>query len=138
METYVPYDSPLEFEFIRGLETLKEFRVRITSDRVFRSMGRSILVPEGFITDLASTPRIIWSFIPPFGPWSEAAVVHDRLYLIGDCTRLEADQILRDIMRQHGVSRYVRSIIYSGVRVGGWRTWNRYRKSEKRAKDYSK
>ena len=27
-----------------------------------------ILVPAGFVTDLASVPRIVWSFYPPDGP----------------------------------------------------------------------
>ena len=38
-----------------------------------------ITVPEGYITDLASVPRICWIFIAPFDV-ARAAVVHDILY----------------------------------------------------------
>jgi hypothetical protein len=36
--------------------------------------------PAGFVTDLASIPRPIWSFFPPDGPWVKGAIVHDFLY----------------------------------------------------------
>ena len=38
-----------------------------------------ITVPEGYITDLASVPRICWIFIAPFDV-ARAAVIHDILY----------------------------------------------------------
>ena len=38
-----------------------------------------ITVPEGYITDLASVPRICWAFIAPFDV-ARAAVIHDILY----------------------------------------------------------
>ena len=38
-----------------------------------------ITVPAGYITDLASVPRICWAFIAPFDV-ARAAVVHDILY----------------------------------------------------------
>lgn len=39
-----------------------------------------IIVPAGFVTDLASVPRMVWSFYPPDGPWAKAAIIHDFLY----------------------------------------------------------
>ena len=39
----------------------------------------SITVPTGFITDLASTPRLLWNVIAPFDV-ARAAIVHDLLY----------------------------------------------------------
>ena len=39
----------------------------------------SITVPIGFITDLASTPRLLWNVIAPFDV-ARAAIVHDLLY----------------------------------------------------------
>ena len=39
-----------------------------------------ITVPAGFVTDLASIPRLVWSFYPPDGPWVKAAIIHDFLY----------------------------------------------------------
>ena len=39
----------------------------------------AITVPTEFVTDLASTPRILWAFIAPFDV-ARAAIVHDLLY----------------------------------------------------------
>tara|TARA_B110001454_G_C12639731_1_gene400663 strand:+ start:485 stop:973 length:489 start_codon:yes stop_codon:yes gene_type:complete len=39
----------------------------------------TITVPNGFITDLASTPRILWNVIAPFDV-ARAAIIHDLLY----------------------------------------------------------
>ena len=39
-----------------------------------------IIVDEGFVTDLASVPRMCWAFIAPWDV-ARAAIVHDLLYL---------------------------------------------------------
>ena len=46
-----------------------------------------IVVPAGFVTDFASTPRALWSVIPPTGRYQLAAVVHDFLYWDQACAR---------------------------------------------------
>ena len=38
-----------------------------------------IVVNEGFVTDLASVPRICWAFIAPWDV-ARAAIIHDLLY----------------------------------------------------------
>lgn len=40
--------------------------------------GFDIYVPEGFITDQASVPKVIWPLIPPFGRHTFASVIHDH------------------------------------------------------------
>ena len=62
------------------------------------STGKTILVPAGFVTDFASTPRAMWSFLPPFGTYQKAAVMHDYLYWTQGCTRKQADDILWEAM----------------------------------------
>src|SRR5262245_38142541 len=37
-------------------------------------------VPAGFVTDLASIPRIFWSALPRDGEYAYAAILHDYLY----------------------------------------------------------
>ena len=39
-----------------------------------------IIVDEGFVTDLASVPRMCWAFIAPWDV-ARAAIIHDLLYL---------------------------------------------------------
>ena len=40
----------------------------------------NVTVPIHFKTDFASTPRFLWAFFPPYGKYTEAAVLHDYLY----------------------------------------------------------
>ena len=40
---------------------------------------KGIVVPEGFESDGASTPRIFWAIIPPFKRVKKAAFIHDYL-----------------------------------------------------------
>ncbi len=89
--------------------------------------GVTILVPKGFVTDLASVPRFAAGIIPPDGPWVMAAIIHDYLYatqgLAGVFTRSQADDIFREAMKDLGVNKVRRNVIYAAVRVGGGRGW---------------
>lgn len=96
-----------------------------------------IRVPVGFCTDFASIPRVMWSLLPPAGPYGKAAVVHDWLYQKRDATthavwRDEADAVLLEGMEALKVGRLTRWTIYMGVRIGGWFVWNHYRREERR------
>ena len=54
------------------IEVLKSVGVKITKK------GK-VTVPKGFVTDMASVPRVCWAFIAPFDV-ARAAVIHDLLY----------------------------------------------------------
>ena len=54
------------------IEILKSVGVKVTKK------GK-VTVPKGFVTDMASVPRICWAFIAPFDV-ARAAVIHDLLY----------------------------------------------------------
>lgn len=79
-----------------------------------------IEVPTGFVTDLASVPRLFWNILPPFGVYTRAAVIHDLLYRTpGLCTRAQADAVLMEAMTFLKVGWFTRHTIYAGVRAGG-------------------
>ena len=59
------------------IKALKDVGVDIKIDTDISPV--SITVPTGFITDLASTPRLLWNVIAPFDV-ARAAIVHDLLY----------------------------------------------------------
>jgi hypothetical protein len=90
-------------------------------------LGRTITVPLGFVTDLASVPRLLWNVLPPMGGYSDAAVVHDFLYATNGLARGQADAVLREAMEVCGVRPWQRWLIYRGVRAGGWHAWNDHR-----------
>lgn len=54
----------------------------LTKDLAYQVLQTNfvIIVPAGFVTDFASTPRALWSVLPPTGRYQLAAVVHDFLY----------------------------------------------------------
>lgn len=81
-------------------------------------------VPRGYLTDGASVPRLLWAFIPPWGAYGQATVLHDYLceYLRMtqgntpvDISRKECDAILNHAMVLVGVPTFRRLMIYLGV-----------------------
>mgnify|MGYP000004933458 CR=1 FL=1 len=62
--------------YANEVKALKDVGVAVVRDT---NKTETITVPSGFITDLASTPRILWNVIAPFDV-ARAAVVHDILY----------------------------------------------------------
>ena len=57
---------------------------KITDDwHVVIYEGMKIVVPSQFITDFASTPRILWPLIEPDGPLYMGAILHDFGYQHG-------------------------------------------------------
>lgn len=102
----------------------EDFRVVIPEE------GIDFTVPSGFVTDFNSVPRILWVW---FAPWEcpEAGVVHDYLYQHpGDMSRGDVDNVHRKIMVLKGRDSKAR-IAWLGIRAGGWKPWNKYRKAEK-------
>jgi hypothetical protein len=62
--------------YANEVNALKKVGVNVVRDT---NKTESITVPSEFITDLASTPRILWNVIAPFDV-ARAAIVHDLLY----------------------------------------------------------
>jgi hypothetical protein len=82
-----------------------------------------VVVPAGFVTDFASTPKAIWAVLPPFGQYQLAAVVHDFLYWDQGCTREQADALLRVAMAESKVDPIKRDIVWQAVRRFGNSAW---------------
>jgi hypothetical protein len=81
--------------------------------------GLDIVVPDGFVTDFASIPRGLWNVFPPTGKYGHAAVIHDYLYRATSVPRVQADRVFRDAMKELGVGKISRNIIYWSVRAFG-------------------
>ena len=84
----------------------------------------AITIPAGFVTDLASIPRLFWNILPPFGKYTEAAVVHDWIYRNHAYPRAICDAILLEAMQLCGVGWFQRQLIYRNVRAFGWSAWS--------------
>src|SRR5215216_1525948 len=55
---------------------------------------QAVSVPEGFVTDFASIPRIFWSALRPDGLYTYPAIVHDYLYWEQNVPKDVADSVL--------------------------------------------
>jgi hypothetical protein len=97
--------------------------------------------PQGFRTDFGSIPRALWNIpgLSPFGKYRRAYVIHDKLYVAPvvrtthtarAIDRGEADAILDEAMAVLGANWLIRKTVKSGVRLGGWVPWSRYRKQQ--------
>jgi Protein of unknown function (DUF1353) len=84
----------------------------------------SVVVPEGFVTDLASIPRAFWQILKPEGRHAYAAVVHDYLYWTQTRPREEADMIFRFALEDSKVSSETIEALYLAVRSFGQSAWD--------------
>ena len=124
-------------------QTLNDFRVEIYQ-------GYIITVVSNIIIDFASTPRIIWNIYPPIGDgYWRIALLHDYLYRVLGFAALKNGKIVHGLSRKLCDQYFYEGIIYEcetytnlsrfrillrakimyiGVRLGGWITWNKYKK----------
>ena len=89
----------------------------------FKDSGNSITVPAGFVTDFASVPNPLRGFIPQWGIYGKAAVLHDYIYLTHDLTRLEADNLFLEAMVALNTPRWQRTVMFLAVRIFGFLSW---------------
>jgi hypothetical protein len=79
-------------------------------------------VPEGMKTDFASVPRVFVWFLPRYGRYTKAAILHDYLWRTavraGELTLAEADGLFRRAMWELGVPFLRRWLMWGAVRVG--------------------
>ena len=74
-----------------------------------------IIVPAGFVTDLASIPRIFQGLIPKIGKHRLPAIVHDYLVRRQSFERRLADRIFLEAMKLQGVNVVRRRLMYWAV-----------------------
>lgn len=80
---------------------------------------KTIIVPAGFITDLASIPRLPIVYRELESLADMPGVPHDFCYSTGFLDRDTADLMLKEACLLIGLSSWKAHAIYWGVRVGG-------------------
>lgn len=84
-----------------------------------------LVVPKGYVTDFASTPRFLWRILPPFGKHGRAAVLHDFLCQCNNFSRGVGDALFYEAMTSLGVASWRKVSMYLGVRFY-WVFWGRW------------
>lgn len=122
MTPALPYEiEPIDFKpFVDG----RNWIVRGTLRYWIGNSQDYTTVPKGFVTDFASIPPKLKSFIQQNSPLLLPAVMHDYLYWKQTCTRKQADKILRLAMIEHHVPETQRIAIYQALRIARGSAWN--------------
>lgn len=102
-----------------------------TEDGHFRSReGIMAVVPKGYVTDFASTPRLLWSILPPHGGLMMASLPHDWGYSHGGkngfLPKYWWDALFHDLLLiTPGVPRWKIPAAYAAVKAAGRGGWKR-------------
>lgn len=89
-----------------------------------------VIVPAGFMTDLASVPRVPIIYESWGNRCHREAVLHDYLYrsdALPEVSREQADSVFLEAMKARGVSWWIRWPMYWGVSCGG--RWSYHQKA---------
>jgi hypothetical protein len=98
------------------------------------SNGDEIVIPDGFIWDLSSVPRMLWWALPPDGDFGVSVIIHDYLYenrhRLGYTREFADKEMLLWAKASHGTNKpsiknIDNHVRYYGVRLGGWMVWNK-------------
>lgn len=116
--------SELQMENATGMD---DGRWRLIAPLVYQSdvAKMTFTVPTGFVTDLASVPRIPIAYLLAGGTSNEASVVHDFIYSTHPVPRDTADAVLKEASLLTGVPKWRAWLMWAGVRIGGGGShWN--------------
>lgn len=123
-------DSPLILQrFLEPVYILVNPIMWAPNDSV--SKYKKVEVPKGFVTDLASIPRVFWSLLRPDADYAYAAIIHDYLYWAQTTTRADADEILRLSMEDLEVDKPKVAAIFNAVRMFGGGAWDANKSNKK-------
>ncbi len=89
------------------------------------SNGELINIPKGFVYDMSTVPKFLWSFVRPFNDGLFGYLVHDVLYVqrAHGMTRAQSDKEMlfwTSITNKNKFDNYLRYYI---VRLLGWLWW---------------
>ncbi len=94
---------------------------------VMLTNGASLKIPENYVTDFTSVPRILWSFIAPIGQYNLAAIIHDYLYTEHDYVRAFADREFLAWMNYFEPEHQTRNkVMFYALRIFGKPRWDKY------------
>lgn len=119
------YRTPLRLELMRDARGLplrnragRQLWLLLCDLVYFSDVAGLVIVPAGFVTDLASVPRWALSLIGETA--HEASVPHDFAYNLGVMSRALADEMLYEACILAEIPKWKAKLIYAGVRLGGW------------------
>lgn len=103
----------------------KNFQHCFQSNSAWPSLSSliTIVVPEGFSTDLLSAPLFSRGLFPRHNKYTVAAILHDYLYEEKIYDRLFSDRVFYLALHDLGLKPRTVYTLYYAVRAGGWGPW---------------
>ena len=99
---------------------LDDRRWELLGGLVYESAGGlRVCVPDGFVTDFASVPRLPLVYLLAGGTGNAAAVIHDYEYQTHETSKEAADDLFREALGVLGEPRWRRLLMYWAVRWFG-------------------
>jgi hypothetical protein len=118
-------DTQLGFQpsgLVVDVEQVTQTRWQLLATLTYIGFHEHFTIPVGTDTDFASVPRVFVWFIPTYGKYTKAAILHDALCRLAKerrFSRREADGVFRQAMRLQGVDFLRRWVMWAAVRIGG-------------------
>jgi hypothetical protein len=121
-EVYLPNQVEPNNSFPKGGPVITPFfgdYWMLTKDFTYQINGsdEQIIVPAGFVTDLASIPDAFKGIFDKSGRYSPAGIIHDYLYWEQWCSQNQADRVLKQVLLDTGVGRPTAKSIKAAVKV---------------------
>ena len=103
-------------------EKLTGKRWKLTDRLVYYSalLDATICAPAKFVTDFASVPRLPIAYWLFGGKADSPAGIHDLLYRWPFVSRIMADRVFNEAMREEGKTIFTRWPMTGAVMAGGW------------------
>lgn len=133
----MPFESQLELRHRPGhhrWEVIKPLRYRhytrtpALPSGYYPPASQLIVVPVGYLSDLASVPRLARRLVDSQSPTTRRpAVLHDYLYtdLTHRFTKFEADRMFYDALLEEGTPPLLAWLMWKAVRLGGRGNWSK-------------
>jgi len=79
IKAYTQIENPIKESRVYGKNNINNYKL-LQNVCVRLSDSRIITIPKGYVWDLASVPRWLWSLVPPDSDAELAFLIHDYLY----------------------------------------------------------
>lgn len=120
------------------VEVIRDDTFQLTSDfYVMLECEQEIVVPEGFVTDFASVPRLPIVYLAVGNTGHKAAVLHDWLYYTKRFSRKACDLYFYHALRESGVNWFYARAMYSAVRLAGGAFYNLPKEEKEKMNGYA-
>ena len=108
--------------FPNEIALYKKHKVDVKWDRIKKD---TLIVPKGYITDMASVPRAAWAFIAPFDV-ARAAICHDIMYEKLNAVRKKVKKAEFETMRAIADTVFLHGMEAAEPKVASWKKWSAY------------